>query len=114
METFKQKYTFDQRKYESTKVMRKHVLSLPIIVEPQNDKILRIDKVKFLVPKELLFSQFMFVIRKRLKINSTESIFIFINNSLPTHSETIQSLYEKYCDEDGFLYLKYSFENTFG
>ena len=25
METFKQKYTFDQRKYESTKVMKTHI-----------------------------------------------------------------------------------------
>ena len=114
METFKQKYTFDQRKYESTKVMKTHILNIPIIVEPENDKILRIDKTKFLVPKDLVFSQFMFVIRKRLKINSTQSIFMFINNSLPPHSETIQTLYEKYRDNDGFLYLKYSFENTFG
>ena len=77
METFKQKYTFDQRKHESIKVMKKHVLSLPIIVEPQNDKILRIDKVKFLVPKELLFSQFMFVIRKRLKKLNGKYIYFF-------------------------------------
>tara|TARA_A100001015_G_scaffold150746_1_gene167146 strand:+ start:683 stop:1027 length:345 start_codon:yes stop_codon:yes gene_type:complete len=114
METYKRKHTFEQRKNESTKVMSRHVLSVPIIVEPQNERIVRIDKIKFLVPKDLMFSQFIFVIRKRLNINSSQSIFVFADNVLPQQSESIQALYKRYRDEDGFLYLKYSFENTFG
>ena len=37
-----------------------------------------------------------------------------INGSLPQSTDTMNVLYDKHKDQDGFLYIQYSGENTFG
>jgi GABA(A) receptor-associated protein len=56
----------------------------------------------------------MHVIRKRVKLAPERAIYIFVNNEIPGTSELISQTYEKHMDEDGFLYVVYSGENTFG
>ena len=57
----------------------------------------------------------MYVIRKRLKLTSDKSIYLFINEKIiPTTSALLGEIYEKYKDEDGFLYISYGGESTFG
>jgi GABA(A) receptor-associated protein len=47
--------------------------------------------------------------------NSPEkAIFIFVNNVLPPSSSLLSQVYQEHMDEDGFLYVVYSSENTFG
>ena len=43
-----------------------------------------------------------------------QAIFITINNCLPESNTQICNIYNKHKDEDGFLYVVYSSENTFG
>jgi GABA(A) receptor-associated protein len=54
------------------------------------------------------------VIRKRIKFNPEKAIFIFVNEMLPPTAALISSIYEEHKDEDNFLYITYSGENTFG
>ncbi len=42
-----------------------------------------IDKKKYLVPADLTVGQFVYVIRKRIKLPAEKAIFIFIHNVLP-------------------------------
>lgn len=58
--------------------------------------------------------QFVYVIRKRIKLSSEKAIFIFINNVLPPTAALMSKIYAEHKDEDGFLYVQYSGENTFG
>ena len=58
--------------------------------------------------------QFVYVIRKRIKLSPEKAIFIFVNNVLPPTAALMSSIYEEHKDEDGFLYIVYSGENTFG
>ena len=74
----------------------------------------RSDKEKFLVPHDLTVAQFMFVLRKRIKLNSQTALFLLVNGSLVTSHTTMYELYEKFADDDGFLYVTYTTENTFG
>ena len=37
-----------------------------------------------------------------------------MNETMPTTGDNIANLYSKYKDEDGFLYVTYAGENTFG
>ena len=113
---FKKEYTFKKRKEESDKIKIKYPDRIPIIVEKSNKfKIInKIDKKKFLCPSDLTIGQFLFVIRKRLHLESSKSIFIFINGHIPLNTSTLQSIYEKNVDNDGFLYISYAGENTFG
>ena len=56
----------------------------------------------------------MYVIRKRIKLAPEKAIFIFCNKDLPHTADLMQRVYETHKAEDGFLYVEYSGENTFG
>lgn len=45
---------------------------------------------------------------------STESLFIFSGSTMLSSNTLMSVIYEKNKDVDGFLYIKYSGENTFG
>lgn len=112
---FKDEYTLEARCEESIKIMKKYPSRIPIIVE-KNDKcdFLDIDKRKYLVPKDLNINQFTFIIRKRIKLEPSEAIFLMINNILCPSNTNIGDIYDSHHHEDGFLYITYSSENTFG
>jgi GABA(A) receptor-associated protein len=95
-------------------VRERHRKSVPVIVEPQDDKAPTIDKCKFLVPHDLTYGQFLYVIRKRIQLPPEQSLFMFCNNILPIHCTTIRELHRNYGSEDGFVYFQYALENTFG
>ena len=57
----------------------------------------------------------MYVIRKRLKLSPDKSIYLFVNDLvMPATSQLLSLMYSENCDEDGFLYIKYAGESTFG
>ncbi|KAE9232853.1 hypothetical protein PF005_g2545 [Phytophthora fragariae] len=58
--------------------------------------------------------QFVYVIRKRIKGSPVKAFFIFINNVLPPTATLMWNIYKEQKDSDGFLYVPYSGENTFG
>ena len=61
-----------------------------------------------------LVAQFMWIIRKRIQLPSEKAIFLFVNKTIPQSSSTMGQIYTNFKDEDGFLYIAYSGENTFG
>lgn len=54
------------------------------------------------------------MIRFRLKLSTTEALFIFIQGALVPSSAEMGSLFEEYKDEDGWLYVIYAMEDVFG
>ena len=59
-------------------------------------------------------SQFHFFIRKSIHLDSTQTIFMMINNGLVVGSQLMVEAYENLKDDDGFLYVIYTNENVFG
>jgi GABA(A) receptor-associated protein len=103
--------------HEADRIMQKYPDRIPVIVSRNlNSKNTpEIDKCKFLVPVDLTMGQFLYVIRKRLKLNSEKALFMFIDNTVICNTELIHKVYsESYNKEDHFLYVVYSCENTFG
>lgn len=114
---FKDAQTFESRKNEANRVRTKYPNRIPVIVERAENcnEIEIIDKKKYLVPTDLTMGQFIYVIRKRLKtMTSEKALFVFVGNIMPPTGENMAILYENNKDEDGFLYITYSGENTFG
>ncbi|XP_024017269.1 autophagy-related protein 8a-like [Morus notabilis] len=68
----------------------------------------------YLVPADLIVGQFVYVVRKRIKLGAEKAIFIFVKNILPPTAAMMSAIYEEHKDEDGFLYMTYNGENTFG
>ena len=52
--------------------------------------------------------------RSRLKIDNAKALFVFINDRIPPTSASLKEIYDEHKDEDGFLYMTYAGENTFG
>jgi len=117
MYSFKDKYTISERYAEANRVLEKYPERIPVICERSNSAPRAcpiIDKNKYLIPKELTIGEFMYVIRKRLHLSPEKAIFLFINGLIPSSSNVFGQLYNYYKDIDDFLYITYSFENTFG
>lgn len=113
--SFKKKHSLENRKIESSKIKSKYPERIPVIVEKkENSSIFDIDKNKFLVPNDLTIGQFVYVIRKRIKLPPETGIFIFVKNQIPQQSILMSTLYEESKDIDGFLYITYTGENVFG
>jgi len=105
----------DERKAESARIMTKFPDRIPVIVEKAKESdVPEIDKYKFLIPKDLSMGEFLYVIRKRIKLAPEKAIFLFCNNNIPNVSDCISRLYEEHKNADGFLYITYASENTFG
>lgn len=117
MDSFKKKYSLEKRIEESTRILNKYPDRIPVIVERSDNcksGIPSMDKKKFLVPCDLTAGQFMYVIRKRIKIDSEQAIFLFINGKLPPSNVLLSQIYNDEHEEDKFLYIQYSGENVFG
>jgi GABA(A) receptor-associated protein len=116
MSKFKLNNTFEKRKKESGRIIIKYNNRIPIIVEVNKQHLneLILDKYKYLVPFDLTVGQFLYVLRKRLKISSEKALFILFNNELPPNSDMVSNVYKNKKDDDGFLYATVSLESTFG
>ena len=113
--SFKGKFSFEKRKAEAERVLAKYPDRIPVIVEQSSgNKLPPIDKTKFLVPNDLTIGQFVYVIRKRIKLSSEKAIFLMIDSKLPATSALLSQVYQESKDEDSFLYMTYSGENVFG
>ena len=113
---FRAKHTFEERQQEAWRISQKFPGRVPVIVERGSGSktVPIIDKQKFLVPGDLTLGQFVFVIRKRMELPSESALFCFVGGSLPTTGSLMRELFGRFRDEDGFLYVSYCGENTFG
>mmetsp|Transcript_3992 Transcript_3992/g.6103 ORF Transcript_3992/g.6103 Transcript_3992/m.6103 type:complete len:150 (-) Transcript_3992:176-625(-) len=147
MTDYKAEHKFEKRKAEADKIRSKYPDRIPVICEKaKKSDIVDIDKKKYLVPADLTVGQFVYVIRKRIKLTPEKAIFIFVNNTLPPTGKLYSSppcsefllfqttfwfvvaqyspypsigavmsqIYKEHKDDDGFLYVTYSGESTFG
>ena len=97
------------------RIRAKYPDRIPVICEKaEKTDIPDIDKKKYLVPADLTIGQFVYVIRKRIELPPEKAIFVFIDNVLPPTASLMSAIYEEQKDDDGFLYITYSAENTLG
>lgn len=114
--SFQKEHSFKKRQEEAERIIKKFPDRIPVIVERNNTStnVPDIDKQKYLVPSDLTVGQFVYVVRKRIKLAPEQAIFIFINNYLPPTASLMSTIYETHKASDKFLYMTYSGENTFG
>lgn len=113
--SYKLKNNFEYRKQESYRLRSKYSDRIPVIVEPNSKKDLCINKRKFLVPNEFNIGQLVYVLRKQMNLSPEKSLFLFINDTMPSVSATLNDIYNEHADTDKFLYCKYTTEHmTFG
>lgn len=108
-----------ERVKESSRIRQKYPDKYPVIVEANNggyfSKKIVLDKNKYLVPGEFQVGQFLHILRKRVELESSQGMFLYIGDNVMAPTSSLMSqVYDEYKDEDGFLYCKIAIENTFG
>ena len=115
-EKYRQRVTLKDRKISAERITTQHPDRIPVVVECseqlQNEHPLK--KNKFAVPFDLTLAQFLFVIRKHMKLQPEYAIYAFINNRLHPTTLPIGAIYAQEKTDDGFMYIDIFQESTFG
>jgi len=102
---------------EAIRLKNKYPERVPVIACKHKDFLLadKEDKQKYLVPMDITIGQFIFIIRRKIRLNENKALFLFFNdNTSVSNTLTINECYNIHKNKDGFLYCTYSSENTFG
>jgi len=116
----KKEKSLNERKEYSKTLLQKYQSRVPVMIKKScEDKILQnIDnhgQTRYLMPKNLSISEIMFIIRNKIDLKPEQAIYMFVNGTtLVPMNETISTIYDLYKSDDGFLYIVYRTENTFG
>lgn len=115
MPHYKDENTLELRQRESNNILTKYPTKIPVICEKDpNSDLIEMTKKKFLAPNDITLGEFLFIIRRRLNLDHSKALFLFVDNILPPNAMLMSTLYEDKKDIDNFLYITYSGENTFG
>ena len=134
--SYKERNSFSERVRQVENIRKKYPSKVAIIVERfkkvyevkllfgsncdgfeiiQEKSLPVIEKVKYLVPHDLIMSQLSTIVRNRLSISPASSFFLFTpGGAMVTLTATVTEFYAKYKDEDGYVYIKYASQETFG
>jgi GABA(A) receptor-associated protein len=101
---------------EVDRIKQKYPGRIPIFVTkaPSAKDIPDLPKHKFLAPANLTIGQFVYIIRRQIKLPAERALFLFINNTLPTSSTLLSEIYATHKHTDGALRMVYTSESTFG
>jgi GABA(A) receptor-associated protein len=118
-------FTIEARKGEAERVISKYPERIPIICEKAKGNVTLgdVDKIKYLVPSDMTIGQFLYVIRKKLKLPAEKAIFLCTGSGIMcSTTKKVSEVYDEYkCEReinkkefDGFLKIIYDDENVFG
>jgi len=110
------KQPLEKRIEMSSNVLRKYPDRCTIIVSKKDgSKLNDIEKRKFICPRDINLGQFTYAIRKKItNLKKEQAVFIMVNDKLLPSSMLMSQIYQENKDNDGFLYVIYCEENTFG
>jgi GABA(A) receptor-associated protein len=116
--SFKANTTLAARQEESSSYRRKFSPPrIPIILEhansPQRPHV-QLGNTKYVVPPEVRIGEFMFNIRKKIKFPAEFAAFLMVDDCIALPSLTMGEYYERARDDDGWLYIVWAEESTFG
>ena len=114
MRRFEEEYGPEYRRKEALRVKGLYPDRVPVIVEAKSERTPQIDRRKFIVPRDMLVSQLLIVVRKRINIAQAQAVFLFVDQRLLSGSESLSAIASRSSRADGFLYIVYDIENTFG
>ncbi|CDY24873.1 BnaA03g59770D [Brassica napus] len=85
---FKSEHPLERRQIEASRTRDKYPdrCMLQVIVEKAERSLMfpiSTRKIQYLVPDDLTVGQFVYVVRKRIKLSAEKAIFVFVKNTLP-------------------------------
>ena len=117
---FKERFDLSQRSGEFHRIKSKFPDKIPIICEiDKTDNHIdstNFTKNKYLVDGCLTVGQFMYIVRKRIKVPPEKAIYLTVGNGIiPPTGELMSNIYKKHKDPyDNFIYFFIMGEAFFG
>ena len=114
---YKTEHELSIRQKHYKKLVATYPDRIPVVIEKvKNTKTPQpeIKKSRFLFPEDLTMTNIYYVVKQYIDKTPQDSIYLFVNNTLMNTSATLASIYEEHKEPDGFLYIYYTVENTFG
>lgn len=115
--TYKAERSFEQRVAEAGRMKINYPDKFGIIIERHpscEDRIPHLDRRKYLISNTMTVGNFQCFIQKRCQLHHEDTLVLFCGNTILSCSHMINEVYKEHCDVDGFLYITYSGESTFG
>lgn len=111
--------SFEKRIFIYHTLQQKHPDSVYVILLPSNNKPIEGIRQKYIIQKDHPMQTLIQNVRSRAILNSHEALYFFLMKNdesgvMATPSILMSTLYEQFKSKDGFLYIQYSAENTFG
>ena len=106
----KARYTFEERSNDAHYVYFT-LNKIPVVLEKdETSNLPEIDISNYMLPSSITISEFMVYLRKKSFKLGSEGMYLFMSNSnyVPSLDEKLFDLYDKFKDNDGFLYCKYT------
>ena len=112
-------FTKEERKQQSSLLIEKNKGNIPVICDKDpNCKLKSLTKTKYLIKREYTIDKFISLLRKKLEIESYDALFLLVNSknnkAALVGTMSFGDVYDKYKDDDGFLYLIYANEKIWG
>jgi hypothetical protein len=106
----------EDRQKQSFRLIKRFPGKYPIIIDRANRSTPKIDKNKFIIHGDTCISELMILLRKKINLSPAEGIFMFCDDNIVSGNMTISQLHHLsgLKRNDGFTYILYSLENTFG
>lgn len=116
---FKQYYTSAGKRYMMSQDLRaRHPGRVPVVIYPKEGErhpsLANEIKKRYLVDKDKTFGFFVTQIRRSLKLQEGQGLVFFVGKNIPVMSQTMAEIDKQYADSDGFVYVTFMLEHTFG
>lgn len=109
--------SFEQRLQQANRFKTKFPNALPVVIQKDQRSSLpsSLHNQLFLAPRTLGAGDFLALIRKKASLAKTQTIIMFVGkNNLVTPDNTLFELYNKYSEDDGFLYVLCTDHEVYG
>ena len=120
MKNYKDTVSLEKRVTESKSIISKYPDYVPVIIDSCEELSTVIKKRKYLVPKDVMMSYFLCILKQKMTwIDSKKALIMFCGNKMLNPTQNIGVIYQEYLnckkhDDDMYLYIFLSAENTFG
>jgi hypothetical protein len=112
---FRERLTLSQRISEGARLRMMYPMRIPIILERREKSTPRVSREKFLLHQEALGGELMVEVRRRTSLDERSALFFSCGGQMITGMTEMKHLHSQHQDpSDGFLYVQYGVESTFG